>query len=849
MTRLTSELVIQLHDRVSANAKRAAENMGAITRKIREMNAAPIKLGTRLDAAIGRNNMALDRARMRMVDATAGYYALTRAIRSPVAAATELGSSMADINKVVDFESSEALKVFKGDLIDLSKRIPVATKGLAEIAAAAGQNNIAKEDILPFTEAAAKISVAFDRPAQEIGVALSKIKSGLGLTMDQAFLLADAMNHLSNNQASTAGDLLKFDLKVAAMGKKFGFATEKTVAFGSAMIAAGFAPEVAATSFLNMGRALTAGEAATKAQRDAYKALGLDAKKVAKQMQVDAESTTLAVMARLSKLAPERQAAISSLLFGNEARALGPLLTNTDLLRESLALVADEAKYSGSAFKEFDVRNSTFGSEVQRFKNAANELNVAIGDALLPSLSDLMERLKPLLQFLSDAANRFPRVTSLLFQAAGGFVALKVATAGLSFIGLMGKGGALSLMALGLKGVGRTAGGIANAATEMVALQSALAAMEGKQIGKLSRMKFALKGIATAVPGVVPLTGIISGIGGALAAISLPVWIGFAAAAAAVAAAGVTIYKHWDAISSYFAGVGAALQEHLQPAFDAIKPVLDWFAPLGETISNSWKGVKDIFAGSGEWFSGLFEQNKLTDDEKAAYKQSGEDLVDAIFAGFGGLGERIENFKASWSEAGREGMNSLKQGFQNKFADVKAWIDETFVNIGTWFDMEAWKQAGADMINALWDGMKQVFIDLKNWLGDQLNSVGDMASNALSNVPLVGRFVGGDNPDANSGASGSWDARAGGGPISRGQTYMVGEKGPELITANRNGYVHPTGLGVRPAPVAVTVNSTVNLNGSSSDPSQIGHEVARHIREQVQEAFRGLQSDTGMRFA
>lgn len=348
------------------------------------------------------------------------------------------------------YEIPEVLKVFKDDLIDLSKRVPVALAGLGEIAAAAGQSGIGEAEILKFTEGASKAAVAFDKPAGEVGESLAKIKTGMRLTLDETFLLADAMNHLSNNQASTAGDLLNFQRRVGAQGKMFGYAATQTLAFGSAMVAAGAAPEIAATSFRNMGRALTAGEAATKAQRDGYKALGLDAKKVAKAMQVDAERTTLAVMARLSKLAPERQAAMSSLLFGNEARALGPLLTNMDLLRDSLKLVRDEDNYAGSAFKEFDIRNNTFGSEVRRFKNAANELSVAIGDALLPSLSNLMDKLKPLLKLMSDLANRFPQVTSTVFTAAGAFVALKVATAGLSFIGLMGKGGALSMLALGL---------------------------------------------------------------------------------------------------------------------------------------------------------------------------------------------------------------------------------------------------------------------------------------------------------------------------------------------------------------------------------------------------------------
>lgn len=38
-------------------------------------------------------------------------------------------------------------------------------------------------------------------------------------------------------------------------------------------------------------------------------------------------------------------------------------------------------------------------------------------------------------------------------------------------------------------------------------------------------------------------------------------------------------------------------------------------------------------------------------------------------------------------------------------------------------------------------------------------------------------------------------ARAMGGPVSSGSTYMVGERGPEMFTASRSGYIHPNGKG------------------------------------------------------
>jgi hypothetical protein len=107
--------------------------------------------------------------------------------------------------------------------------------------------------------------------------------------------------------------------------------------------------------------------------------------------------------------------------------------------------------------------------------------------------------------------------------------------------------------------------------------------------------------------------------------------------------------------------------------------------------------------------------------------------------------------------------------------------------------------------------------------------------------------------------------RAKGGPISRGGTYLVGEDGPELITASRNGYVHPTGeepmapaassasAASSPPTITVTVGDIVISPTISTtervDPAQLTREIGRQMRDEVREAFRGVFADTGMRFA
>ena len=60
-------------------------------------------------------------------------------------------------------------------------------------------------------------------------------------------------------------------------------------------------------------------------------------------------------------------------------------------------------------------------------------------------------------------------------------------------------------------------------------------------------------------------------------------------------------------------------------------------------------------------------------------------------------------------------------------------------------------------------------------------------------------------------------ARANGGPVSSGSTYLVGERGPELFTPGRSGMITPNGAGG-----GVTVINNINVEKGTSTTSVSG---------------------------
>jgi TP901 family phage tail tape measure protein len=206
--------------------------------------------------------------------AAAAAAGLGVAIGLSVKSAIDFEEAMADVRKVVGDLDPSAFQQMRQEIMRLSEVSPLAAKDFAAIFAAAGQAGIATEEISAFAQGVEKIAIAFDMTAEEAGTAFAKLRATLGLSQESMMDLADAINHLSNNTASTAPQIVDFMKRTAAAGAAAGLSAEQTAAFGAAMVAGGAEAEVAATSFLNMVRAFSAGPSATERQIGALEKLG-----------------------------------------------------------------------------------------------------------------------------------------------------------------------------------------------------------------------------------------------------------------------------------------------------------------------------------------------------------------------------------------------------------------------------------------------------------------------------------------------------------------------------------------------------------------------------------------------
>lgn len=142
----------------------------------------------------------------------------------PIQAAIQFESTMADVKKVVDFDSPEEFRQMGRDILELSQRIPMTADALGQIVAAGGQSGIAKEDLTSFAESAAKMGVAFDITADQAGEMMAKWRTAFKMGQDEVVVLADKVNYLGNTTAASAPLISDVVTRVGPLGAVGGVA-------------------------------------------------------------------------------------------------------------------------------------------------------------------------------------------------------------------------------------------------------------------------------------------------------------------------------------------------------------------------------------------------------------------------------------------------------------------------------------------------------------------------------------------------------------------------------------------------------------------------------------------------
>ena len=449
---------------------------------------------------------------------------------------------------------------WKQKIQNLSTELPLTTVQIANMIESAARMDVPKEQLEEFVRLNTQMATAFDAAnPDELVEQYGKITKNFKLSSAASRELADAINYLDDNAISKGTEIIGFMNRVSGIS--------------------GAGEEDSATA---VNAIFTRLSSATKKKpvRGALKAMGLDASQVELGMAKDAQGTLMKIVETVKKMPEQKRLGFIADLVGTEhTKTLALLASNTEEWRRQIELANSQAA-KGSMGREFDTRMKALSSTWGIFKNQLFNLNATIGNALAPTLDNLMKKIGGIVETIRNWIIAHPKLSSNL----------------MIFIGVIGGsltifGAFATILSFVLYPVARLFLGLSKLNILLPKFKSSMASVGGSIFrGLLSPLK--LLGFAFSTTGF------------------------------AIAAAALLIYKFWNPIKAFFGGFLGGLKSGLAP-------VLEKFQPLGTAfgVVVGWieKAVK--------WFTDLLSPVQSTKEDLDAAASAGKKFGEWIAAG------------------------------------------------------------------------------------------------------------------------------------------------------------------------------------------------------------------------
>lgn len=588
------------------------------------------------------------------------------AIRGLADPAIKFESAMADVKKVVNFDTPEQFKEMSNDILKLTRTIPMAGEEIAAIVAAGGQSGVARENLLGYAKDAATMGVAFDMAAGDAGEAMATMANVLGKPITEMAQFGDVINHLSDNANSKAADIVNVITRVGSDTRMLGLNEKQAAALGSTFLSMGKAPELAAQAVKGMSSAFLQLKAGDHAKE--LKQLGFTTKGFAAAMNKDAQGAISTFIERVKKLPKDKQYPLLAKVFGKQyADDVLLLAQNTGEYNRQLGLLQEtdengNFKYMGSMQREFENRSNTTENKLIKLKSSLTEIATKIGNAFLPVITSFVENITPVIYSITEWVETNPQIMEWVLTIGGGIGAvvggLLTLHSAFSFV----TAGLLPFLKLG-KFLGGFLGNFLFSAISKLSLGFGYligyiakgAMMFGKAIFMMSRALLT-NPIGLLIAGIAVAAYLIYDNWGKIGPWFSELWQTVSGAFSS-AWSSITNFcsEAWTNISNFFtSGIGNITATILdwsplglfQQVFST---VLSWFGidvpskfsdfgknmidGLVNGIKNAWEGAKQIVSDLGEGIKGWFAEKLGIHSPSRVFKGYGVNVVEGLAIG------------------------------------------------------------------------------------------------------------------------------------------------------------------------------------------------------------------------
>ena len=625
-----------------------------------------------------------------------------------VKSASTFEEAMAKVSTIAD-ESEMSMGEMERAILDLSDQTGVSAAAIAEDvynAISAGQKTA---DAVNFVSKSTKLARAgFADTGKSLDI-LTTIMNAYSMEASEVTRVSDVLIQTQNLGKTTVSDLASSMGKVIPTAKANGISIENLASMYAVMTANGIATAETTTyvnSMLNeLGKQGTSAANAFAQGTEHIREGGLTMKEA---MERGWDLTD--VLSVLDEQAALSGTSIANMFGSAEAgKAASVLWDKAQQLNGVLGEMENSAGSTENAFGKLETTSYKVEKALNEGKNVLIDLGGTIIDMLVPYLEKGVEKVHEFADWfkgLSDGTKEMIVKIGLLVAAAGPLLA--IIGKGISVVGnVISIGGKL---ASGIGGIIKIGGSLASGATKLVGLFS---------------------GAVTFVTGtLIP----------AISAIGAPVLIVIGVIGGLVAA-GVALYKNWDAVKEWAGNVWGAIKDIVGGAVEKIK---GFFTGIIDFVKDNWQGLLLLLVNP---FMGAF---KLLYDNCEQFRNFIDGFLEKIREG-------IKNFVDAVLNAISKAWESIKAVTETVFSAIKDFLSaiwdrikavvETAVDIVKTVISMAWEtvkkvtetafNAVSKTVSAIWNGIKKVIETVTG----AIKSVVTTAWNAIADT--VGRVIGG----------------------------------------------------------------------------------------------------------
>lgn len=399
-------------ERANERLKNSYERLQASQERLKNLNQQQEKIKQNISAT-----------KTQILGTVGAYTAVAAAIYAgPVQAAQKYETALAKVNTIAD-TTQVPLEKISQEVMALSNKTGVAANALAEDvynAISAGQKT---GDAVNFVSYSTKLAKAgFAETSQTLDV-LTTILNAYGMSADKVGNVSDMLIQIQNKGKVSVGELSSVMGKIIPTANAYNVGLEQLGATYAIMTSKGIAAAETTTYANSMLNEL--GKSGSTADKILRKVAG------GGFSDLMANGSSLAEVLNILQTEAQKSGKTISDMFGSAEAGKAAMSILSNGVDGFNASVEDMLKSAGATETAFGIMADTTENKMAKAKNSINNLQIVLGQNLLPIVGNVADKVAGVVTKISEFAQANPQLVQTVLKVVGALAALKLGGLGL----------------------------------------------------------------------------------------------------------------------------------------------------------------------------------------------------------------------------------------------------------------------------------------------------------------------------------------------------------------------------------------------------------------------------------